>query len=118
MSSTIRKIAQETGVSAATVSLALRGMGRISSDTRRKVQSAAKSLGYQPHPLLAKAFSMARRPEVLHYRESLAFIIEFPTEEGPEYQKLSRLQPKSGRRAWATSLSRLSSRESRLIIAG
>jgi len=88
MSSTIRKIAEHTGVSAATVSLALRGLGRISAKTRQKVQVAAKSLGYQPHPLLAKAFSLARRPDALHYRESLAFIIEWSMEEGPYYQKI------------------------------
>ena len=87
MSSTIREIAEQTGVSIATVSLALRERGRISPETRQKVLDAAKSLGYQPHPLLAKAFSLARRPDALHYRESIAFIIEWETETGPDYQK-------------------------------
>jgi len=88
MASTIRKIAEQTGVSAATVSLALRGVGRISAKTRQKIELAAKTLGYQPHPLLAKAFSLARRPEALHYRESLAFIVEWTTETGPYYQRI------------------------------
>lgn len=87
MASTIRQIANETGLSAATVSLALRGKGRISDETRLKVQAAARSLSYQPNPALAKAFSQMRRPQTRTYRESLAFIIEWPTPEGPEYQK-------------------------------
>jgi LacI family transcriptional regulator len=85
---TIRKIAEQTGVSAATVSLALRGVGRMSPKTRERIEQVAKTLGYQPHPLLARAFSLARRPEVLHYRESLAFIIEWEISTGPEFQKI------------------------------
>jgi len=87
VASTIRQIANETGLSAATVSLALRGKGRISDETRLKVQAAARNLSYQPNPALAKAFSLMRRPLARTYRESLAFIIEWPTPEGPEYQK-------------------------------
>src|ERR1700722_19819782 len=87
MSTSIRTIAQQTGMSASTVSLALRGVGRISAETRRKIQLVAKSLGYETHPLLAKALSLARSPEALSYRESLAFIVEYPTEKGPNYQR-------------------------------
>lgn len=87
MASSLREIARQTGASVATVSLALRGIGRISKETRGKIQEAAKRLGYQPHPLLAKAFSIARRPDALHYRESLAFIIEWALDVGPDFQR-------------------------------
>jgi LacI family transcriptional regulator len=88
MSVNVRQIAQKAGVSSATASLALRGLGRISDATRKRVEAAAHALGYQPSPLLAKAFSLVRRPQAVRYLESLAFILEWPTETGAEYQKL------------------------------
>jgi DNA-binding LacI/PurR family transcriptional regulator len=87
MASSIRDIAAKTGLSIATVSLALRGGGRISAATRKKVLAAAKALDYKAHPLLSKAFSLARQPDTSRYRETLGFIIEYETETGPDYQK-------------------------------
>ena len=43
---TIHSVAKEAGVSVSTVSQVLRGVGRISDDTRRKVQKAAKKLDF------------------------------------------------------------------------
>ncbi len=43
---TIHSVAKEAGVSVSTVSQVLRGVGRISEDTRRKVQKAAKKLEF------------------------------------------------------------------------
>lgn len=83
----IRDIARETGLSTATISLALRGKGRMSEETRDRVKDAAKALGYQPHPLFSKAFSLARQPAAKRYRETLAFLIEWETETGPPHQK-------------------------------
>lgn len=92
MPSTIREIARHTGFSTATVSLALRGAGRISVDTRAKVRAAADQLDYQPVPLLSKALSLARQPIATRYRETLAFITEFSLDDPsldpfPTYQK-------------------------------
>ncbi|EAR49734.1 ribose operon repressor RbsR [Oceanicola granulosus HTCC2516] len=46
---TLKDIAARTGLSVNTVSLALRGSRRISSDTRRKVEDAAGALDYTPN---------------------------------------------------------------------
>jgi DNA-binding LacI/PurR family transcriptional regulator len=46
----IHDLARETGVSTATVSRALRGLPRVSEQTRAKVMEAAVRLGYEPSP--------------------------------------------------------------------
>lgn len=46
----IHDLARETGVSTATVSRALRGLPRVSEQTRAKVMEAAVRLGYVPSP--------------------------------------------------------------------
>jgi len=85
--SSIRILADRLGLSTSTVSLALRGVGRIAPATRRKIRKAAAAINYQPNPLLAKALSFARQPHATRYRETLAFVVEWPTETGPDYQK-------------------------------
>ncbi|TSJ78564.1 LacI family DNA-binding transcriptional regulator [Rariglobus hedericola] len=88
MGSTIRELATATGLSVATVSMALRGTGRMSAETRARVQAAAKKAGYQPSLLLSKALSMVRQPEgKRHYRETLGFIAEFAVKGGPSFQR-------------------------------
>ncbi len=49
MSSTLQQVANEVGVSRMTVSSALRGVGRISIETRKRVQEAATAMGYRPN---------------------------------------------------------------------
>lgn len=56
---TIREVARSAGVSVATASYALNGLGRISPDTQAKVRSAAEALGYQPS-LAAQALKGAK----------------------------------------------------------
>ena len=48
MSVTLKDIAEKAGVSPITVSRALRGVGRIGQETRRRVWGTATELGYQP----------------------------------------------------------------------
>jgi len=79
--SSIREIAERTGLSTATVSLALRDAARIPEVTRARVKAAAEALGYQPEPLLSKAFSLVRQPKSERYRETLAFITEFSLDD-------------------------------------
>ncbi len=55
---TIKDVAAEAGVSISTASLALNDKGYVSSDTRARVLSAAKRLGYVPRPA---ARQLARR---------------------------------------------------------
>ena len=91
--SSIRDIALHTGLSTATVSLALRDVGRIPEATRQRVKAAADELGYHAQPLLSKALSLIRQPKEQRYRETLAFITEFSLDDPtldpyPLYQKL------------------------------
>lgn len=87
MSVSIRDIASRTGLSPATVSLALRGTGRISEATRARVRAAAAEMGYEAHPLLSHAFSIVRHLDKQCYKETLALILEYPSENGPDYQQ-------------------------------
>lgn len=50
---TLKDIAQRTGVSVATVSLALAGRSQVASPTRERVLRMAKELGYRPDPALS-----------------------------------------------------------------
>lgn len=86
MSTSIRILAEEFGVNPSTISRALRGTGNISPEMREKVRRRAKEVGYEINPLISKALSLARQPSPRRYRETLAFILEFPTKDGPDYQ--------------------------------
>lgn len=87
MAVSLRDIAREVGLSSSTVSLALRGVGRMTPETREKVLTVAREMGYRPHPLLARAFSLMRQPEEQRYRETLAFITEWEPLKGHKNQK-------------------------------
>lgn len=87
MPSAMSQIAQQLGVSTATVSMALRDKGRMSAETRKKIKAAAQALDYHAHPLISKACSLARRSNARNYRETLAFIIEYPMQNCGYYQQ-------------------------------
>jgi LacI family transcriptional regulator len=46
-------VARSTGLGVSTVSMALRNVGTISPKTQKRIQEAARTLGYYPNPLLA-----------------------------------------------------------------
>lgn len=78
----LKNVAQAAGVSLATASTALSGNGRVSADTRRRVEAVARRLGYARDPLLGalsayrrRAGSTPRTP-----RGQLAFLTNSPTE--------------------------------------
>ena len=64
---TIRDLAREAGVSAATASLALRNDPRLRKDTCDKVQQVAKRLGYHPNALVSQLLAQNQ-----HFRMSEA----------------------------------------------
>ena len=54
---TLKTIAKEAGVSIATVSMALRGQGKLAPDTVERIRQIADKLGYTPDPMLASLAS-------------------------------------------------------------
>src|SRR5437899_6021023 len=60
---TIHDVARRAGVSIATASRALNGIGPMRPETHRKILEAAKSLDYQPN-LMAKGLRLGRSSTV------------------------------------------------------
>ncbi len=84
---TLKTVAEAAGVSAMTVSLALRNSPRISEVTRKKIRDIAQSIGYQQNPFAAS-------------------LVSFRTSANPKYQAtialLNCFNSKSGWRQYAT----------------
>ena len=57
---TLRSLAAAAGVSATTVSLALRQSRQISAATRARIQKLARDRGYESNPLVSAVFSHLR----------------------------------------------------------
>ena len=70
----LREIANQIGISRMAVSLALRGKSGVSAVTRKKVLKAAKELGYEPDPEVAKLLSHIRAKKSLTTKASLALL--------------------------------------------
>src|SRR6267154_1398667 len=81
----IREIARTLGLSHTTVSEALRDSPRVNPATRRRVQKAAKSVGYRPNPLAGALMSEMRRARSGTFRGVLA-ILDL---DGPENRPAS-----------------------------
>ena len=58
---TIKDVAEQAGVSIATVSRALNDRGDVSSETRERVREVARSVGYTPDPLARSLVSQKTR---------------------------------------------------------
>ena len=58
---TLRSLAAEAGVSATTMSFALRNSPEISPATRDRLQALARARGYETNPLVSTLFSQVRR---------------------------------------------------------
>lgn len=58
---TLRSLARRLGVSATTVSDALRGRGRVGAATVQRIKAAATAAGYQVNPLTSSVLSEARK---------------------------------------------------------
>lgn len=62
-SPSLRELADFSGYSLGTVSMALRGDPRVAQDTRELILKVAKERGYEPDPLLAGRMGRTRRRE-------------------------------------------------------
>ena len=78
----LKDIADATGYSANTVSLALRGSPRIPEETRDRIQSAARSLNYFPNTIAQALVSRETRTIglILTDEELRSDFLERPTE--------------------------------------
>jgi LacI family transcriptional regulator len=74
MSSSLRKIANHTGLSVSTVSRALRGSNLIKEETRELVEKAALELGYKRSSLVGDIMSHLRRSAQHSYAGNLAYV--------------------------------------------
>jgi LacI family transcriptional regulator len=70
----IREIARTLGLSHTTVSEALRNSPRVNEDTRRRVQKAARAVGYRPNPLAGALMSEMRRARSGTFRGVVAIL--------------------------------------------
>ncbi|TVR51751.1 MAG: LacI family transcriptional regulator [Puniceicoccaceae bacterium] len=78
---TLRDIAAQLGVSAMTVSAALRNTKGVSAGMRKRVREVADRLGYRPDPMVSAltAYRLRVRPKLRH--NTLAFVTDWPTRE-------------------------------------
>lgn len=81
-SASLGRIAEEAGVSRATVSMALRNHPRIPAATRTRVQAIATRLGWKPNPLLAEVMTAIRAGQPPADRVTLAWITGHPRRDG------------------------------------
>src|SRR4051812_49196466 len=79
---TVRDIAEKAGVSAMTVSRALRKHPNISPATRAKVEKIAAQLGYRPNPLVSALMSYRRAVKPIRLHTTWGFVTNFPTRDG------------------------------------
>jgi DNA-binding LacI/PurR family transcriptional regulator len=70
----IREIARSLDLSHTTVSEALRNSPRVNAATRKRVQRAAKAVGYRPNPLAGALMSEMRRARSGTFRGVLAIL--------------------------------------------
>lgn len=71
---TIRDVAREAGVSAATASLALRNDPRLRKTTCANVQRVAEKLGYHPNALVSQLLTQLRATRTSKYQAALGLI--------------------------------------------
>lgn len=69
---TMRAIAEQAGVTHATVSMALRNHPLISAKTRQKIQRIARTLGYRPDPEVAKLMRHLRLKHKPKFKSTIA----------------------------------------------
>jgi len=75
----IYDVARIANVSIATVSYAMNGKGRVSHETRQRVRTACKTLGYHPHPSARSLPRLHRGPQERTTTDLIAFnVVDLP----------------------------------------
>lgn len=80
---TVRQVAELAGVSAMTVSRALRNHSRVVLSERKRIQKIAEGLGYRPDPEVTKLMSHLRRRDKSQLVAGLAAVTSIPEEMEP-----------------------------------
>ncbi|HAP41948.1 MAG TPA: hypothetical protein DCQ94_19640 [Nitrospira sp.] len=70
----LRLIAQKAGVSATTVSYALRNDPRVRAETRKMIEEIALSLGYRMNPLVAALMTRIKSGRPINYQGTIAVL--------------------------------------------
>jgi LacI family transcriptional regulator len=86
----IRRIAAEVGLSPMAVSLALRDQPGVSSVTRSKIKSVARTLGYQPDAELSRLSALMRKGRSPGFHGTLAFLNLFPERDRGRWEAYYR----------------------------
>ncbi len=73
-SETLTAVAQAAGVSAMTVSRVLRNAPHVSVEARDRVMAAAKKIGYQPNPQIARLMTIVRSAKGRRVRAAIGVI--------------------------------------------
>lgn len=87
---TQKDLAKITGLSQATISLALENHPRLSQKVRDRVQSLAKELGYNPDPYLSGLSAYRKRMRPAGFKATLAWLSNDP--EGTSWRMISTFQ--------------------------
>ena len=84
---TQKQLARLAGVSHMTVSLALRGRGRIGHATKQHIMELARELGYHPDPALSALNAYRTGKKRRSYQGSLVWLTNFASRDGWRYGK-------------------------------
>jgi LacI family transcriptional regulator len=81
---TVRSLAKIAGVSASTISLALRNHPRISPAERARIRRIAEEMGYRPNPLMSRLTSQLRMSRMPSYQSTLGIVFTAARKEDVE----------------------------------
>lgn len=79
---TLKDIAEHVGITAATVSMALKNSPKISRAMKEQVQEAADELGYLPDPLLSHLMAARRSGKTATGFQQIAWLTQHSEEDG------------------------------------
>ncbi len=78
----MKTIAEQAGVTQATVSMCLANNPRIPATTRERIQEIARKLGYQPNPYVSTLMRLRRQGKPLQERPRLGLVCALGTANG------------------------------------